>query len=44
MAAMALGLADRGYILARGRIVVGGPAADLLADSAIMKAYLRTWR
>lgn len=40
MAAMALGLADRGYILERGRIVAEGRASDLSADPAIMKAYL----
>ncbi len=40
MAAMALELADRGYVLERGRIVAEGRAADLLADAAIMKAYL----
>jgi len=40
MAAMALELADRGYVLERGRIVGEGRAADLRADAALMKAYL----
>ncbi len=44
MATMALGLAGRGYILERGRIAVEGRAAALLADPAIMKAYLGTRR
>jgi branched-chain amino acid transport system ATP-binding protein len=36
----ALGIAGRGYILETGRIVKTGPAAELLADDAVRKAYL----
>ena len=36
----ALAIASRGYILETGRIVKTGPAAELLADDAVRKAYL----
>jgi branched-chain amino acid transport system ATP-binding protein len=39
-AAMALSIADRGYVLQDGRIVAEGPAAKLLADDQIRRAYL----
>ena len=36
----ALRLADRGYVLANGRIVLKGTGAALLADEEVRKAYL----
>ncbi len=36
----ALKLADRGYVLDVGRIVMGGPAAELLASEKVQEAYL----
>jgi branched-chain amino acid transport system ATP-binding protein len=36
----ALGIADRAYVLQTGRIVLSGPAADILADSGVRRAYL----
>jgi branched-chain amino acid transport system ATP-binding protein len=36
----ALRIADRGYVLENGRIVLDGPAADLLADQEVKRAYL----
>lgn len=36
----ALQIADRGYVLENGRIVLDGPAADLLADQEVKRAYL----
>ncbi len=36
----ALGLADIGYVLETGRIVVQGTGAELLKDEAVRKAYL----
>lgn len=36
----ALRLAHKGYVLETGRIVLSGPAADLLADERVRKAYL----
>ncbi len=36
----ALQVADHGYVLASGEIVTEGPAADLLADEAVVQAYL----
>ena len=37
---LALEIADRGYVLENGRIVMSGPASDLRRDPAIRKAYL----
>lgn len=39
-AAMALQIADRGYVLQTGQVVLSGPAADLAANPAIREAYL----
>ena len=39
-AAVALAIADRGYVLQNGRIVLGGPAADLARNPDIQRAYL----
>jgi branched-chain amino acid transport system ATP-binding protein len=39
-ALMALGVADRGYVLQTGRIVRSGKASDLLVDEEVRKAYL----
>jgi len=39
-AAAALSVADRGYVLETGKIVTSGTGAELLASSAIKKAYL----
>jgi branched-chain amino acid transport system ATP-binding protein len=35
-----LGIADRGYVLELGRIVLAGAAADLAADPRIVESYL----
>ncbi len=40
MATLALGIADRGYVLERGRIVLEGAGRDLLGDPAVARAYL----
>ena len=39
-AQLALGIADRGYVLASGEIDVEGPADQLINDDAIRRAYL----
>lgn len=36
----ALGIADRGYVLETGKIIVQGPADDLLANRDVQRAYL----
>jgi len=36
----ALAIADRGYVLQTGRIVLKGPAADLLVNDEVKRAYL----
>jgi len=36
----ALAIADRGYVLETGRIVLSGTGAELLADEAVRSAYL----
>ncbi len=36
----ALNIADRGYVLETGKVIVQGPAADLLANKAVQRAYL----
>jgi len=40
MAEAALEIADRGYVLERGRIVLSGGARDLLSDARVARAYL----
>jgi branched-chain amino acid transport system ATP-binding protein len=37
---LALEIADRGYVLENGRIVLEGPARDLLANAEVQRAYL----
>ena len=36
----ALSVADRGYVMETGRIIMSGPAAELIADERIRAAYL----
>ena len=36
----ALAIADHGYVIQTGRVVMQGPAQDLLHDDAVRKAYL----
>jgi len=36
----ALRVADRGYVMERGRIALSGPAAELLANERVRQAYL----
>ena len=36
----ALGIADRGYVLETGKIVLQGPAAELIEDGEVKRAYL----
>ena len=40
MAALALALADRAYVIEGGRIVAHGTAAEIAADDALAEAYL----
>ena len=37
---MALSIADRGYVLSTGRIVLEGKAAELIQNEDLRKAYL----
>jgi branched-chain amino acid transport system ATP-binding protein len=37
---VSLSIADRGYVLQTGRVVLAGPAKQLLADEGLRKAYL----
>ncbi len=39
-ASLALAIADRGYVLQNGAIVLSGAASDLLDDPAVQAAYL----
>jgi branched-chain amino acid transport system ATP-binding protein len=39
-APMALGIADHGYVLESGHIVLDGPGRDLLDDERVQRAYL----
>ena len=36
----ALGIADRGYVLETGKVIIQGPAEDLLANTDVQRAYL----
>jgi len=36
----ALRIADRGYVLETGRILLQGPAGELLANNDVQRAYL----
>ena len=37
---LALRMADRGYVMESGTIVLSGPAPDLLANDHVRRAYL----
>jgi branched-chain amino acid transport system ATP-binding protein len=37
---VSLSIADRGYVLSTGRIVLEGKASDLIQDEELRKAYL----
>jgi branched-chain amino acid transport system ATP-binding protein len=39
-ATMALSIADRGYVLSTGQIVLDGPARELLKSEDLRRAYL----
>jgi len=39
-AKMALGIADRAYVLETGNITISGKASELLEDDRVRKAYL----
>lgn len=39
-AKMALSIADRAYVLENGKITISGPAAEMLEDERVKKAYL----
>jgi branched-chain amino acid transport system ATP-binding protein len=36
----ALNVADRGYVLEMGRVVLDGPSADLAGDDRVARSYL----
>jgi len=36
----ALGISDRGYVMETGRVVMSGPAEELIADKGVREAYL----
>jgi branched-chain amino acid transport system ATP-binding protein len=42
-ARLALKHADRGYVMRTGRVVLEGPARDLLADESVRTIYLGAW-
>jgi branched-chain amino acid transport system ATP-binding protein len=37
---LALEIADRGYVLENGRIVLDGSGRDMLANAGVQRAYL----
>lgn len=37
---LALQYADRGYVLEAGRVIISGPASELLDDDRVRRAYL----
>ena len=37
---IALTVADRGYLLERGSVVLSGPSADLQADARVQEIYM----
>jgi len=39
-AKVALGIADRGYVIETGRVILQGPAEDLLSNRDVQRAYL----
>ena len=39
-ARMALSVADRGYVLETGHIILSGPGQELLSDEGVKRAYL----
>ena len=39
-ASMALSIADRGYVLENGRVVLTGAGKDLISNADVQKAYL----
>ena len=39
-ATLALQRADRGYVLEAGQMTLSGPAAELVADERVRRAYL----
>jgi branched-chain amino acid transport system ATP-binding protein len=39
-AQMALSIADRAYVLETGRVVLSGPARDLMKNPMVKEAYL----
>jgi branched-chain amino acid transport system ATP-binding protein len=39
-ALLALGIADRGYVMESGKIILNGSGAELLADERVQHAYL----
>jgi branched-chain amino acid transport system ATP-binding protein len=44
MAAQALALADRAYVLERGRVTLHGPAAEIRSNPDVVRAYLGSAR
>ena len=36
----ALGIADRGYVLEVGKVIIQGPSSDLLANADVQRAYM----
>jgi branched-chain amino acid transport system ATP-binding protein len=37
---LALDLADHAYLLETGRVVIGGPAAEIRGDETVRRSYL----